>query len=115
MKQVMHDCEQHYRYLSWLDLLPAGPDEQAIDILAKLRPAMTPGYTKLLIHDIVVPPTKAPPYTTGIDLTMMALFGARERTQVDWEALVRTANLKLEKVWSGLEYRESLLEVVRVD
>lgn len=74
---------------------------------------MTPGYTKMLIHDIVVPPTKAPPYTTGIDLTMMALFGARERTQADWVALLKAADLKLEKVWSGEGYNECLLEVVR--
>lgn len=76
---------------------------------------MKPGYTKLLIHDIVVPPTKAPPYTTGIDLTMMALFGARERTEADWDALLKAADLQLEKVWSGPGYRESLLEVVRAE
>lgn len=76
---------------------------------------MTPGYTKLLIHDIVIPPTNAQPYCTGIDLIMMSFFDARERTQSNWEALVKGAGLKLEKVWSAPGYQDSVLEVVRED
>lgn len=71
---------------------------------------MKTGYTRLLIHDIVVPPTGAPPYTTAIDLFMMALFGARERTRANWKDIIRAVGLKLEKVWSAPGYRESLME-----
>lgn len=76
---------------------------------------MTPGYTKLLIHDIVVPPTEAALYATAVDVFMMALFGARKRTQANLEAVINAAGLKLEKVWSAPEYRESVLEIVKVD
>lgn len=58
---------------------------------------MKPGYAKLLIHDIVVRPIGAPAYMTAIDLFIMALFGARERTQANWEGIIRAAGWKLEK------------------
>lgn len=93
----------------------AGPDDKATEILANLRSAMKPGYTKVLIHDIVVPPTNAEPHTTGIDLTMMSLFGARERTLGDWKRLIESADLKFENVYSKPGYRESLIEIVRAE
>lgn len=74
---------------------------------------MKPGYTKLLIHDVVIPPTNATPLATGMDLTMMSLFGAKERTLADFRSLIEAADLELENVWSGPAYRDSLLEIVR--
>jgi len=74
---------------------------------------MKPGYTKILIHDIIIPATGAYAADTRMDLIMMALFGARERTSAGWESLIKGAGLKIEKTWSAKGYQGSILEVVR--
>ncbi|KAF2100733.1 putative O-methyltransferase [Rhizodiscina lignyota] len=75
-------------------------DERAIDILNTLKPAFKPGYSKLILNECVIPSVGANPLTTGLDLIMMGCFGSRERSQVEWEALLERAGFRIVSVWT---------------
>lgn len=88
------------------------PDARATEILENIKAAMEPGYSKILIHESVIP-TRAPhPTSTALDLTMMAVVSALERTEEMWRALVEGAGLKLVKIWRQPATFESVIEVV---
>jgi hypothetical protein len=74
-------------------------DEPARKILAMQRDAMTPGYRTLLIHDHIAPRALAHPHTTAYGLTMMVMVASTERTETQWEELLRLEGSKVVKVW----------------
>lgn len=86
------------------------PDDKSLEILKHLKDALEPGYSKLLINERVIPPTGAHWLSTGLDITMMALFGAKERTEEDWRQLLGLAGLKIVKIWTWEPAAESLIE-----
>ncbi|OJK01987.1 hypothetical protein ASPACDRAFT_50756 [Aspergillus aculeatus ATCC 16872] len=63
------------------------PDDLCRRILANLTAAMTPGYSKLLINENVIPDTGAYWETTSLDFIMMSI-GSGERTQSQWRGLL---------------------------
>lgn len=88
------------------------PDRVCESILARVKEAMRPGYSKLLINENVVPNRNAWWETSALDINMMALLSASERTERDWYELVEgKAGLKIVKIWSGGRGVESLIEV----
>ena len=52
--------------------------------------------------------------TCSLDITVMAHFGAQERTVENWQALVERAGLKIAGIWSLPGNHESVIEVVPV-
>ncbi|KAI9898754.1 hypothetical protein N3K66_007114 [Trichothecium roseum] len=76
------------------------PDEACITILSLLRAAMRPAYSRLLIHDVVIPDAGAHPEATGHDVAMLALLSGMERRRAQWEGLVTRAGLKVVGVWA---------------
>ncbi|KAL4794686.1 S-adenosyl-L-methionine-dependent methyltransferase [Aspergillus venezuelensis] len=74
-------------------------DESCKVILEMTKGAMKRGYSKLLIHEHVVPDTSLHPHTTSFDLIMMALFGAKERTEAEWRAILESAGYKIVNIW----------------
>ena len=95
MKSVFHD---------W-------PDETSLKILEHLKNAMDSGYSKLLINERVIPEQGAHWLTTGLDVIMMTLFGAKERTERDWRQLLQSAGLRIVNIWAFEPAAESLIEV----
>lgn len=91
------------------------PREDCVRILGALRTAMTPGVSRVLINELVVPPRDAHWRVTGMDLLMMVLGAVRERTEGEWRAICEEAGLRVERVWYGNGGRESLIEAVRDD
>lgn len=85
-------------------------DEPARKILAMHRDALTPGYSKLLIHDHIAPREKAHPHTTAYDLTMMVMVAGTERTQGQWEELLRLEGYKVVKIWTSPLAVQSIIE-----
>lgn len=72
---------------------------------------MKPGYSKLLINENVVPQSGAHWETTGLDMLMLTLFSAEERTSKAWYDLIeRKAGLRIVKIWSAGQGVESLIE-----
>ena len=71
---------------------------------------MTPGYSRLLINELVVPSQNATPWSTSVDLTMAALFGARERSEDDWKAFLASAGFGVVRFWQGRGASEAVIE-----
>ncbi|KAL2200102.1 S-adenosyl-L-methionine-dependent methyltransferase [Corynascus similis CBS 632.67] len=88
------------------------PDEVCASILARVAAAMRPGYSRLLINENVIPGTGADWQATALDLMVMCLLSARERTESDWRRLLEGAGLKIVKIWSTDKQNgvESLIE-----
>ncbi|KAL8659825.1 MAG: hypothetical protein Q9202_006924 [Teloschistes flavicans] len=92
------------------------PDSACREILGNVRAAMRPGYSKLLIDEMVLPDTDVPPIGAFLDLTMMALETGAERTSKQWHDLLASAGLRIEKIWEGHDgMLESLIEAELAD
>ncbi|KAB5542434.1 O-methyltransferase-domain-containing protein [Coniochaeta sp. 2T2.1] len=77
------------------------PDAEAQTILRNIVPALTPEGSTLLIMDTVLPLSgKLPSIRERVirtrDLTMRQVFNAQERGLEDWEALLKSADPRLE-------------------
>ncbi|KAF2702772.1 sterigmatocystin 8-O-methyltransferase [Pleomassaria siparia CBS 279.74] len=64
-------------------------DKYCHQILHSLRPAMVPGYSKLLIHELILPNTGAVEMQARFDLVMMTLNGGMERSRTQWIKLLQ--------------------------
>ncbi|KAH8886587.1 putative O-methyltransferase [Thozetella sp. PMI_491] len=83
---------------------------KALDILKNIAPAMKKGYSKLLICDIMIPPTGATRTQTTMEMAVMLMLAAHERTQADWEKLLGEAGFKISKLWPDPRGFETLIE-----
>ncbi|KAJ0416865.1 S-adenosyl-L-methionine-dependent methyltransferase [Aspergillus carlsbadensis] len=86
------------------------PDDKAHQLLTNTRAAMTPGYSKLFVYDIVLPPTGASISQTTMDVNMMSLLSAAERTQAAWETLLTGAGFRIVKFWPDPQQYEMVIE-----
>ncbi|KAF3055270.1 Demethylsterigmatocystin 6-O-methyltransferase [Daldinia childiae] len=74
-----------------------------LEILKQVRAAMTPGYSKLLLHEMIIPEKGASTSHAVLDLTMMVANAGMERTESRWWALLENAGLQIVKVWPASE------------
>ena len=86
------------------------PDEKCREILQHLVTAMKPGYSKILINEIVIPNRGAHPANTGLDWLMMALMSSSERTEKAWRELLESVGLTVVGIWTHSPGTESLIE-----
>ncbi|KAL8754937.1 MAG: hypothetical protein Q9184_004952 [Pyrenodesmia sp. 2 TL-2023] len=96
IRQVLHD---------W-------PDKECRAILQHLAAAMRPGYSKLLVNEIIIPEVGGSDFIIGCDLVMMGIGGGMERTESHWTSLLASAGLRIQKVWTLDDRTESVLEAV---
>jgi hypothetical protein len=75
-------------------------DDKCEIILKNVRAAMKPGYSRLLIHEFVLPVVGAEQREVLFDLLMMCLTGA-ERDEAQWEHLMGKAGFKIVKIWKA--------------
>ncbi|GKT63016.1 sterigmatocystin 8-O-methyltransferase [Colletotrichum tofieldiae] len=94
MHSILHD---------WSD----GP---ARKILEKQKDAMTPGYSKLLIHDHIVVEGFAHPQTTAFDIQMMVMVAGQERSERHWRDLLESAGLRVVRIWTLESAVHSVIE-----
>ncbi|KAJ5095566.1 O-methyltransferase family 2 [Penicillium alfredii] len=86
-------------------------DDVCETILTRVKEAMKPGYSRLLINEFVVPQIGAHWETTGLDMLMLTLFSSEQRTNKAWYDLVeRRVGLKIVKIWSSGKGVESVIE-----
>ncbi|TVY30376.1 Demethylsterigmatocystin 6-O-methyltransferase [Lachnellula hyalina] len=84
------------------------PDIACQSILSRLKDVMG-HHSRILIDEMVLPNWRVDWAATHTDLTMMACFAAKERTQEQWESLLSTTGLKIEAQrnytggWGGYE------------
>ncbi|MCJ1260780.1 hypothetical protein MMC22_000643 [Lobaria immixta] len=105
------------------NILHDWPDHQCKIILEQIIPAMEKGYSKIIIHDIVLPNQGVNMNSVQKDLTvsfslldpskvsvemarvkveflqMMVFFAATERTEKQWRKLLGSVGLTIEKIW----------------
>lgn len=91
------------------------PDDKAKQLLENTRKAMVKGYSKLLVYDIVLPPTGASISQTTMDVNMMSLLSASERTQEMWTNLLTSAGLNIVKFWPDPQQYEMIIEAEVAD
>lgn len=86
------------------------PDDKCREILQNIIPAMKKDYSKILINDAVIPAQGAGWQETGIDMMMMTVHSAIERTEQHWERLLKSVGLKITKIWNCEGSPEKLIE-----
>ena len=72
-------------------------DEHCIAILQQCR-RVIPAHGKLLVIELVLPPGEEPSFGKWLDLHMLVLLGARERTAAEYNALFRAAGFEQARV-----------------
>ncbi|KAK3328779.1 O-methyltransferase-domain-containing protein [Apodospora peruviana] len=86
------------------------PLAEATKLLRNTRDAMTRGYSKLFVYDIVLPEQGASISQTVMDVNMMSLLSAKERTRGDWESLLKGAGFSVVKFYEDPQGYEMLIE-----
>ena len=72
-------------------------DERSVAILKQCRRAI-PGDGKLLVVELVLPQGEEPFFGKWLDLHMLVLLGARERTAAQYDALFQASGFRLTRV-----------------
>ena len=86
------------------------PDDKCRLVLSNIVPALERDYSKILIHDAIIPSQGAGWQVTGSDLCMLALACAAERTAAQWRLLLGDVGLKLVKIWDCDGSPEKIIE-----
>jgi SAM-dependent methyltransferase len=73
------------------------PDDQARTILSNCRQAMSP-HSRLLLIEWLVPTGNAPHPSKFLDLTMLFVYGGRERTEEEYVNLLAEAGLQADRI-----------------
>ena len=87
-------------------------DENCLKILNQTKSAMTPGYSRLLINDLVVTDQKEGLFMTRSDMNMLALLGSMERSESQWRKLLESAGFDIVKIWTKEARYESVIEAI---
>ncbi|KAI1339295.1 S-adenosyl-L-methionine-dependent methyltransferase [Xylariaceae sp. FL0016] len=72
--------------------------EQILQILAQTRSAMTSD-SIFILDEMLLPETGVSHYAAYTDLTMMAAFASRERSEIEWREIIEEAHLKLVDIY----------------
>ncbi len=84
-----------------------------MEILAHVKASMQPGYSRLLLHEMIIPERGASTFHAMLDMTMMAFNSGMERTERQWRELLESAGFKVLDVWPPLEEdADGILEAV---
>lgn len=84
------------------------PDDHCIKILNNTASAMIPGYSKILISDVVLPDKGTTSWPARSDLTMMTMLAAMERSASQWKTLLERAGLRITRIHEKVP--ESVIE-----
>ena len=88
------------------------PREQCKQILANLKPALKPGYSRILLNEIVIPDVQAGWWETSVDMLMMAVHGSQERKEAQWREMIESVEgLKVRKIWDANGADEKIIEI----
>ena len=88
------------------------PDKDCREILQRTASAMKKDYSKLLINEWCLRDHGSSIYATFLDINMMAVCAGTERTEAQWEDLLKSSGLRISKIWSVSQDAESLIEAV---
>ncbi|KAK4232765.1 hypothetical protein C8A03DRAFT_39602 [Achaetomium macrosporum] len=87
------------------------PDAECVKFLKRVKEAMTPGYSRLLINENVIPPRNAQWEATALGIMMLTLLSSRELTEADWYSLLQDqAGFGITGVYTAQNSVESIIE-----
>ncbi|KAJ6021441.1 O-methyltransferase family 2 [Penicillium herquei] len=78
-------------FMHWI--LHDWPDEQCQSILRHIVDAMEPGYSKLIIHETIIPDTNCDLPSACMSVMMMIQVAGFERSEKQWRELLESAGL----------------------
>ncbi|MEP7304734.1 MAG: methyltransferase [Acidobacteriota bacterium] len=90
------------------DIVHDWDDERALRILTNVRGAMS-GSARLLVIERIVPPGGEPSVSKIVDMSMLVLTGGKERTDMEYRALLHSAGLRVRRV-TRLDQETSIIE-----
>lgn len=64
---------------------------------------MKPGYSKLLVHEMIEPGQRIDTFTAIFDLVMMSCNAGAERTETQWRGLLDKCGFEVIRVWPAPE------------
>ena len=73
---------------------------------------MTPGYSKLILGEFVLPNTGTSLLAAGFDLQMMVMHSGMERSERQWRVLVEKAGLEVTHIFISKD-GEGIVEAMR--
>jgi hypothetical protein len=71
---------------------------------------MEPGYSKLLIKDLLIPDRNAPWAFTALDVNVMQSLSGQERTESQFRELLDSVGLKIEGIWGHKNALDVVIE-----
>lgn len=77
------------------------PDDKCRDILRKIMTVMTPGYSKLLLNESVLPDMDCPSFLAAVDINMLSIMAGKKRSRGQWLELLHSVDLKPIKIWDS--------------
>ncbi|KAI2710175.1 hypothetical protein CBS147332_5876 [Penicillium roqueforti] len=85
-------------------------DEDGIEILKNLVPALKKDYSRVLFNEIVINEEKPTLAATNMDMMMLAHFAVRERTEADWRDILAQVGLRVVNIYTYPGVAESVIE-----
>ncbi|OCK85027.1 S-adenosyl-L-methionine-dependent methyltransferase [Lepidopterella palustris CBS 459.81] len=102
---------KYAKYYYLRNILHDWPDASCRLILENTKAAMGP-HSMLLIDDIVLPNSGVHWQAAQLDMTMMFVLGAMERTREQWRALLDSVSMKMVKVVQYTSLGDSIIVAV---
>lgn len=85
-------------------------DERGVKILENLKSALIPGYSRVLLNEIVLSEEHPTLAATSMDMMMLAHMSVRERTEAHWKEIIEKAGLSFVRVYDYPGVAESVIE-----
>lgn len=85
-------------------------DHAAREILRNTIPALRQGQSKILLLEVILPPTEAPVWGSLMDINMMKYSGMG-RKEKQWRDLVESVGLEMVKIYPPVK-NDSVMELV---
>ncbi|KAI0888386.1 putative O-methyltransferase [Annulohypoxylon maeteangense] len=104
--QPVKDARAYYLH----SVLHDWGDDDCVKILEQIKPAMKPGYSRLLINEIIVPDRNPTWPVTSMDQLVFVLGAIGERTEKHWENILERAGFKIARIYNYEMGSESLIE-----
>ena len=96
----------HFVFHDWADI-------DALRILRNIADAMTPGYSKLILNESLLPEKDWSLMHAVGDIHIMALLSASKRSQKQFQRLLDSVGFKVIKFWYPPDFGEGVIEAMR--
>lgn len=84
-----------------------------MQILRNTVSAMKPGYSKLVLNEVILPVEKCPWQHAALDIIMMTSFSGRHRSETHWRSLLSSAGLTHVTFWYPPDIGDGVIVATR--